>query len=682
MSDAASAKPVGNMGTVTILSGNGQLTANWTAVFGADQYDVYYSATNTIPGSSSQTVSTTTATITGLTNGTTYYVWVKPKNANGAGNTNTVVNGVPLGTPGAPTVTPAYKQLLVTWTAVAGADEYEVYYGTSSTPTTLAATTAGTTATITGLTNGTTYYVRLRAKNANGVSDYGPSVNQAPGLTPGLYRGAEKIGNQNLADSLTFISTNAVNGDDFYIVLGADESSPPKTLDYSGKTVGISLSGYNSERKITLNANGGLFNINSGVTLILDENITLVGLSTNNNSLVQLNNNSKLIMNDGARISGNIVSKSEGGGVCVSDGTFTMTGGEISGNTAYTGGGVYMSDGTFTMTGGEISGNTTGSDGGGVCMTNGTFTMNGGKISGNTASTDLSWVTIYGGGVYVYGGTFIKSGGGTITGYASDTVNGNVVKKSSVVQNNVGHTVYVNQLKRRETTAGPGANMDSRVIGTAGGWIDIAPLMLSANTWIDGNITTSGGEQWFKFIATDFFQKIQVNFGTLSDLYVHVYDSSGATKGSETNLYNNKKDFSIILNVGQEYYVRVLPYSSSRSGTYQITLDALSLQPVSLAANTWTDGNITTSGDEQWFKFTATASKQYLHISIGTLGSLYVQLYDSGGTNVGSSSIFSNTGSNYKTVTSGQEYYIKVWSLNPSGNGTYQIAINESSTPP
>jgi len=126
---------------------------------------------------------------------------------------------------------------------------------------------------------------------------------------------------------------------------------------------------------------------------------------------------------------------------------------------------------TFTMNGGTISGNTNRNSGGGVCVFGGraTFTMSGGTISGNTAAS--------GGGVYVFdGGTFTKTGG-TIYGYsASDTVNSNVVKDSSgTVQSNRGHAVYIsdgngNLRMRRETTAGPSVNLDSRVYGTAGGW--------------------------------------------------------------------------------------------------------------------------------------------------------------------------------------------------------------------
>jgi hypothetical protein len=67
--------------------------------------------------------------------------------------------------------------------------------------------------------------------------------------------------------------------------------------------------------------------------------------------------------------------------------------------------------------------------------------------------------------------------GGTITGYASDAVNGNVVKDSSgTVVSDRGHAVCVNSspVKRRETTAGAtsNGNLDSTKTGTAGGWVN------------------------------------------------------------------------------------------------------------------------------------------------------------------------------------------------------------------
>ena len=569
---ASTVKPPVPQTAPTIIAGNGQLTINWQAVADADVYEIWAGTTNNAQTATKQggDVSGLSAVITGLNNGTNYYVWVKAKNTIGVSGFSPSATGKPLGIPGMPTLNSGPGQLLVTWTAVDGAEQYEVYYGTDS-PITLAATTTETTVTISELAVSTTYYVRLRAKNANGVSDYGPNASGVPNRTPGLYRGGAKISNQNLADSLTYISINAVSGDEYYIILGVNESISPKNLSYSGKTVGITLLGSSNERIITLSSNGSMFTVDSSVTLTLDENITLVGISENNASLVFINNDGKLIMNDGAKISGNTASSSNsysyGGGVYSSGtftmndgkisgniasssstsytspansngggiysfGTFIMNGGEISGNTASSsysysssnpnsysyGGGVYSNtftmnggeitgntasssnsssysygggvrSGTFTMNGGKISGNTASSShsssnpfsspsnsysyGGGVCSE--TFTMNGGEISGNTASSSYSYSYSnsysHGGGVFS-SGTFTKSGDGTITGYASDTVNGNVVKIGNTVQSNKGNAVYLESSpdKRRETTAGPGVNLDSSKDGAAGGW--------------------------------------------------------------------------------------------------------------------------------------------------------------------------------------------------------------------
>lgn len=108
--------------------------------------------------------------------------------------------------------------------------------------------------------------------------------------------------------------------------------------------------------------------------------------------------------------------KYDGRGVDVSQGTFNMYGGSITGNTANTGAGVSMYNGTFNMYGGGITGNeaknlTTNSDnvgiGGGVYMEqNSTFNMYDGTISNNTGE--------YGGGVNINSKSVFNMRGGTI----------------------------------------------------------------------------------------------------------------------------------------------------------------------------------------------------------------------------------------------------------------------------
>jgi len=177
---------------------------------------------------------------------------------------------------------------------------------------------------------------------------------------------------------------------------------------------------------------------------------------------------------------------------------------------------------------------------------------------------------------------------------------------------------------------------------------------------------------------------------------VQIYDSYGNTVGSSTNLYASTRYTSQSVTSGQKYYIKVWPYNGN-NGSYQITFNASSTTPggsssggtwtpsggtpTQLTVNQWANGNISSSSG-QWFTFTATASTQYIHITFGTLPSLYLQLYDSYGNTVGSSTNLYNGSSYYtsRSVTSGQKYYIKV--SQALGNGSYQIAFNASSSTP
>ena len=249
------------------------------------------------------------------------------------------------------------------------------------------------------------------------------------------------VSGNTLAAKLQWLSTNAASNSNYILEVTADEDLAPQNLSYSGKNnITIYLKGIESIKVITLSDYDSLFSIGNGITLILDENITLLGIS-NNASLVTVNSGGTLIMNQGGRITDNLfgggvyvnggtftmnggkitgnTSISSSGGVHVYRGTFTMSGGEISGNTSYTtsGGGVYVGDGFFTMSGGEISGNTSTSTstssvsaGGGVSVGGGTFTMRGGEISGNTSTSNTS-TSSWGGGVYVGSGMFDMRGG-------------------------------------------------------------------------------------------------------------------------------------------------------------------------------------------------------------------------------------------------------------------------------
>ena len=204
--------------TVTATAGNQQITVNWTTP--ADngntilryQYHVYY-ATNlmihttwtNIPGSD---VNTTEYTVTSLTNGVAYLVAIRAVNNFGHGANTLALSVIPASIPGAPTgltAEPGDGQVHLQWTApisdggntITG---YEYQQKTGSTPfgsgINISGSNANTTEhTVTGLTNGTNYTFRVRAKNpmgeglpsneASATPVTVPSVPQNFTLTPG-----------------------------------------------------------------------------------------------------------------------------------------------------------------------------------------------------------------------------------------------------------------------------------------------------------------------------------------------------------------------------------------------------------------------------------------------------------------------------------------------------------------
>jgi hypothetical protein len=185
--------------------------------------------------------------------------------------------------------------------------------------------------------------------------------------------------------------------------------------------------------------------------------ILLTGSDTNTNKIIAKESSRPLtitkaavILGDGLTLTGGN-NVSQGGGVHIkSGGSFTMTGGTISGNTATSGGGVYVESGSFTLNGGTISGNTAATSGGGVYVNSGPFTMNGGTISENAAGTSGGGVYIAGNGANVFtmnGGTIsgntATNGGGVYCDGPTFTMSGQSSITGNTAKNGGGGGVYV-----------------------------------------------------------------------------------------------------------------------------------------------------------------------------------------------------------------------------------------------
>ena len=313
--------------------------------------------------------------------------------------------------------------------------------------------------------------------------------------------GGTPVPGNNLAEKLAWLVENAESGGDYLIELNADESTTTIVIgggsdmdwyranysrsislgdvlvDFGNRTdITVTLRGQGGNRGISLSPNrvgGSLFFVLGGVTLVLDNNITLKRRAGHEGRMVEVSSGT-FVMNSGSAIdntndavghggvhgsgtfimnggtifggggygvqggygalmertgvftmNGGTIKGIRGWGVSVS-GVFTMNGGTITG---ISGIGVWVRDaGTFTMSGGTISGNT-GELGGGV-RSQGTFTMSGGLISGNTAELGggvaggltMSGGTISGNSARRGGGVslFVNMSGGTISGNTAE----------------------------------------------------------------------------------------------------------------------------------------------------------------------------------------------------------------------------------------------------------------------
>ena len=170
---------------VVATAGNGSVSLSWTASTGATSYHVYQgTSAGGEAATAVATTSGTTATVSGLTDGTAYYFTVAAVNGSGNSAPSAEVNATPV--PAAPTgltATAGNAQVSLAWTASNGASSYNVYQGTAAggeaaTPVQTAIT--GTTATISGLTNGTTYYFKVAAVSGSATSGASAEANAQP----------------------------------------------------------------------------------------------------------------------------------------------------------------------------------------------------------------------------------------------------------------------------------------------------------------------------------------------------------------------------------------------------------------------------------------------------------------------------------------------------------------------
>ncbi|MEP4092028.1 fibronectin type III domain-containing protein [Reichenbachiella sp.] len=154
-------------------------TANWNSRTGATSYDLDVSTsssfTSYVSGYNGLNVSSTSKSVTGLSSATRYYYRVRSVNSGGESSNSSSRTVYTI--PDTPTMNDASNESQtsfdVSWGAVDRADSYRLDVSTSSLFVTYVTgynnlTVTGTSHNVTGLTEGTTYYFRVRAYDFNG----------------------------------------------------------------------------------------------------------------------------------------------------------------------------------------------------------------------------------------------------------------------------------------------------------------------------------------------------------------------------------------------------------------------------------------------------------------------------------------------------------------------------------
>lgn len=226
------------------------------------------------------------------------------------------------------------------------------------------------------------------------------------------------------------------------------------TLSINNKKLSIDLNGHT----ITAANNQRAFNISNGGTLEIKDSvgegiIQGNGTVTGSGGAIYMEGSGSALAISGGTIQGFTVS-AHGGGVYMSGGTFTMTGGKIyncsSSGTNLSGGGVYMAEGTFDMSGGSIE-NCTAHEGAGVKMypdsgNTCTFTMSGSAEIKNCSNNGVS-IAQWGTSKFIMSGGTIDNnkGYGLWTANRRDTGNTEILLSGGTITNSESYDMVILQ---------------------------------------------------------------------------------------------------------------------------------------------------------------------------------------------------------------------------------------------
>jgi fibronectin type 3 domain-containing protein len=249
LSSEVSATPVAPPAAPTALiatASNASVTLTWTASPFASNYTIYMSTRANAENTPVQVaISGTSATLTGLTNGTTYYFEIIASNISGQSGLSAEVSAEPMAAPlptSGLTATAGDGQVTLAWQPTIGATSYSIYAGTTpggESPTALVTGITGTSAVITGLTNGIAYYFVVVASNVGGSA----SASSETSASPLARLGAPQNLTASAGDGQVTLSWTTVSGASEYNIYQSTaagaETATPTLVVVSGTDIAV-----------------------------------------------------------------------------------------------------------------------------------------------------------------------------------------------------------------------------------------------------------------------------------------------------------------------------------------------------------------------------------------------------------------------------------------------------------
>jgi fibronectin type 3 domain-containing protein len=310
------------------LTSPGQASLNWNNVVGATTYSVYR---GTVSGTRSLLINglaTSNYIDATVADGTTYFYTVRADNGTESADSSEISARSISAFTITSTNSPGTTSISVTWPSTTGAATYDIQYGTSSGSYTSTVTNRTSPSTLTGLTSGITYYIRVIAKNAvgSGSTEYSNEESQGTPVGPPtgvlatvanaqitlswnpmsgassykVYRGTVSGAYAEIANGVVatnYVDTGVTDGTVYYYVIksfnGADSTN---SLEVTGKTISaFSISSLTALSSTSLqvtfpSTNGGdLYDVRYGTSTgsytstisAVTSPYTITGLTTN-----------------------------------------------------------------------------------------------------------------------------------------------------------------------------------------------------------------------------------------------------------------------------------------------------------------------------------------------------------------------------------------------------------------